>query len=99
MKKTQKEIQNEIEAMKNIRLKIRPRSIFGDDNLAQFDAQLYVLENNLDTDDIYDEYDHSGIDKEVLSAAEYAREWLDGNTGDESLVDDWPLKGEDEDYG
>lgn len=89
--KMQEEIKKEIEALKAIRPKVTPHSMFGDDNLAQLDAQVEVLEGNLDSDDIGDRYDHAGASEEILSAAFHARDWIDGNETD-SLAEGWPLK-------
>jgi hypothetical protein len=89
--KTPEEIKQEITALKTIRPKVRPRSIFGTDNLAQLDAQINVLENDLDNSDIYEEYDHSGIDEDVLSAAIDARQWMDGEGEEDDLASGYPL--------
>jgi len=90
--KTKEEIKNQIEALKAIRPKIVPKSVFGADNLAQIDAQIVVLEENLDISDIYDRYDLSGIEGETIEAAVEADEWRDGNSDIEDLAEDWPLK-------
>jgi len=94
--KTQKEIQSEIKALKSIRSKVRSRSVcvFDADNLAQLDAQVAVLENNLDDDEIYDRYDHSGMDEEVLMAAQDARQWIEGESDIEKLSEGWPMNNE-----
>ena len=90
--KTQEEIKKEIEALKTVRPKVKPYSFFGDDNLAQLDAQIEVLEQDLDSDDISDRYDHAGISEEIVSAAFDARNWRDGESDVDSLAADWPLK-------
>lgn len=92
--KTQEEITRQIIALKEIRPKVRPRNMFGDDNLAQLDAQINVLENLMDNEDIYEKYDHSGVAEEILEAAIYARQWLDDEDDCESenLAEDWPLR-------
>lgn len=93
--KTQEEIKKEIKALKIVRPKVKPYSIFGDDNLAQLDAEINVLENYLDEDEINDKYDHAGASEEILNAAFHARDWIDGEVdpdGNESLAEDWPLK-------
>jgi len=90
--KTKKEIEKQIKALKDVRPKIVPRSAFGDDNLAQIDAQIAVLKENMDIDDIYSKYDHSGVSEETLDAAQTAREWRDGDSDIEDLAADWPLK-------
>jgi len=55
--KTEKQIKKEIEALKTIRPNVIPMSLFGDDNLAGVDAQIAVLENDWDEDDVYDEFE------------------------------------------
>ena len=90
--KTDKEVKEEIKALKTIRPKVRPHSAFGTDNLALLDAQVIVLEENLSSAEIFDRYDHSGIDEEILMAAEDARQWLEGESDIEKLSEDWPLK-------
>lgn len=95
--KTQEEIKKEIEALKTIRPKVRPHSMFGDDNLAMLDAQVDVLENDLDNDDIYDRYDHAGASEYILEGALYARQWIDGEAECDSLAKDMPLKEGDSD--
>lgn len=87
--KTEEEILAEIEAMKEIKDRIVPQSIFGTDNILQFDAGLDVLENDLDEDDICNKYDMDD-DYEVYSAAHGVREWMDGES-DVRPSEDFPL--------
>lgn len=89
--KTKEEIDKQITALKEIRPKVRPHSAFGDDNLAALDAQVDVLENSLDSADIYERYDHSGMDEEILTTALYALDWLNGDANVDDLAEDWPL--------
>jgi len=90
--KTQKEVEAEIKALQEIRPKVRPRSAFGTDNIQQLDAQIKVLEEDLENDEIYNEFDHSGIDEETLMAALDARQWIDGESGEENLHSGYPMK-------
>lgn len=92
--KTEERIKKEIEALKTVRPNVRPYSMFGDDNLTALDAQVAVLENDWDNNDIYDEYDRAGLSEEILSSALYARQWIDDETDpdDGDLAEDWPLK-------
>ena len=92
--KTKDQIKKEIEALKTVRPNVRPRSAFGDDNLAQLDAQVAVLENDWDNNDIYDEYDRAGLSEEILSSALCARQWMDDEEDPdcEGLACEWPLK-------
>ena len=90
--KTNEEIKKEVEALKAIRPKVKPYSIFGDDNLANLDAQVNVLENNLDPDDIYEQYDHADASEYVLEGALEADNWRSGDSESDSLAEDMPLK-------
>lgn len=90
--KTQEEIKGEIEALKTVRPKVKPHSMFGDDNLAMLDAQVDVLENDLDDDDIYERYDHADASEYVLEGALEANNWRDSNSESNSLAEDMPLK-------
>ena len=92
--KTKKEIEKEIKALKKVRPNVVPYSMFGTDNLAQLDACVDVLENLLGDGEIFDKYDHSGIEEEILSAALDARQWLDDEHESESLAKDYPIRGE-----
>ena len=85
--KTREEVQKEIEALKAIRPKVRPHSMFGDDNLVALDAQVVVLEDDLDNDDIYKEFSQI---EHTLSSALDARTWLDSESDVDSLAEDYP---------
>ena len=89
--KTQEEIKKEIEALKAIRPKVRPHSAFGDSNLDKLDAQVKVLENDMDSDESYDEWPEEESDAEIRMAADDARNWIDGFGECDSLAEDWPL--------
>ena len=96
--KTSEEIKKEIEALKAVRPKVREFRVFGDNNLDDLDAQLDVLENCLDSEEIYEKYDHSGASESVLEGALEAWNWVCGDSGSDSLAEDMPLK-EGETYG
>lgn len=83
---TNEQIQKEIEALKEIKPKVRRLSLFGDNHHAAIDAQIAVLEDGLDEDVIYDEF--GGVDN-VRSAALDALSWLSG----EWDVDDYESSG------
>lgn len=89
--KTQEEVARQITALKEVRPKVRPHSVFGTSNLAQLDAQVDVLENLLDNDDIHDQYDRSGTEEETLSAALEARQWIEGESEEDDLATGYPL--------
>jgi len=93
--KTQEQIKKEIEALKTVRPRVRPTSIFGDNNLAAVDAQIVVLEYNWENNDIYDEYDHTDSSEYILDAALQARQWIDDEEDSDckGLACEYPLKG------
>ena len=92
--KTKEQIKKEIEALKTVRPNVRPTSIFGDDNLGGVDAQIMVLEDDMDDNQIYDRYDHAHSSEYILDAALGARGWMDDEEDDdcEGLACEWPLK-------
>jgi len=94
MSKTKEQITKEIEALKTVRPNVRPTSMFGDDNLGSVDAQIMVLENDWDDNEIYDRYDHCNSSEYILDAALAARGWIDDEGDDdcEGLACEWPLK-------
>ena len=92
--KTQEQIKTEIEALKTVRPNVRSRSMFGDDNLGSIDAQIQVLEDDMDDDDIYKRYDRISSSEYILDAAVAARGWINDEEDDdcEGLACEWPLK-------
>lgn len=77
------EIRQEIEKLRELKPRVPERSFFGDSNHEQIDAQLDVLENGLEEDDIYNTYedDEDESSQNLVSAALDARAWLDGEEG------------------
>jgi len=90
--KTPEQITKEIEALKTVKPNVRPTSIFGDNNLGALDAQIEVLEGDMDSDDIYDKYDRTQYSEYILEAAEAARQWIDDKEDPdcEGLACEWP---------
>lgn len=87
--KTQEEIQKEIEALKAILPKVRHWTKFGDDNIGAVEAQIMVLENDWDFNEIYERFDCA---EHILSAALQARDWVeDSEAYNEGLSVEWPL--------
>jgi len=70
---------------------VRRISGFGDDNWAKIDAEIAVLEEDLDEDAIYDRWEpkEEGVEPppEVDSGL-LARRWMDGEE-DEGLAEGW----------
>lgn len=89
--KSQKEIDAQIKSLKAVRPKVRPVSGFGDDNLAKLDAQVKVLEDDLDSDDVWDEWPEDEGDMEIRMSADDAIAWREGDGESDDLSKDWPL--------
>ena len=89
--KTQKEIDEQIQKLKDVRPKVRPFSVFGTDNLEGLDAQIRVLEKDMDSDDIWDRWDRDEEDVDIRSNAEGALEWREGESEEDDLAKAFPL--------
>lgn len=76
---TAEQIAQEVSELKNLRDRVRRYTSFGEDNRAAIDAQIDVLENNLDEDSIYDRYDWEGNDRQLSNALD-ALSWLTDET-------------------
>ncbi len=79
----QQEIDNEIAALESVRDRVRPANVFGDNNKLAIEAQIQVLKDDLDYDDIEDLFD-------ALHTQEAARDairWRDD--GDELQSAGW----------
>lgn len=90
-RKTKEETEQQIIKLKELRPKVRPYSAFGDDNLAKLDAQVKVLEEDMDSDEIWDEWPQEESDMGIRMAAEEAANWLVGKSEADDLAEDWPL--------
>lgn len=88
--KTQEQIDEQVRLLKEVRPKIVPASMFGDDNLAQLDAAVRVLEKNMDDDDIWERWDREE-DLSIRSSATNALNWLAGESENDNLANDYPL--------
>ena len=86
IRKTQEQIDAEIKALQETIPQVPPYSFFGDSNRVAIDAQILVLQENMSGDSILDRYEDRDY---ILDAARLARDWLDGELGDDSLVADW----------
>lgn len=51
-----------------------------------------MLEEDLDSDDIWDEWPEEESDVETRMAATDARNWLDDESEDGDLAEGWPMK-------
>lgn len=81
---SKKEIQEQIDWLTSNKQNIRSHSGFGDDHHAAIEAQIDVLENDLDEDEIETKYgsDSDNYADNILTNANEARYWRDGNTED-----------------
>ena len=80
--KTNEQIDAEIAALNEMKPSVRHRSAFGDDNHEAIEAQLSVLRERMDTDEIYDTWGDEDTDEfaqNVLDEALAARHWLIGD--------------------
>lgn len=84
------EIQAEVAKLKEMRPNVRHYTAFGDNNHAAIWAQINVMEEDLDEDDVYSFYDDN---EHVLGAALAAWEWLCGTENDAPSIGWAPLIG------
>jgi hypothetical protein len=83
--KTAEEIQAEIDRLKEMKPTVRRFDTFGGDNHAKIDAELDVLEERMDEDEIYDRWsdeDDPEINYDLISSARYAMAWMMGDEED-----------------
>jgi hypothetical protein len=91
MKKNREQVLAEIEKLEALLPKLPKKNYFGEDVHEQVEAQIQVLCEDLDDDDIYaewedeDDYDYN---RSKIDSAIAAREWATGST-DISPSDDW----------
>lgn len=79
--RTQEEITAEIAALNSLRERVPTHTLFGEDNQARIDAQIEVLQDEMDDDEIYDRWADVGEDpnETILSDALDALDWLNGD--------------------
>ena len=97
-RKTEEQINAEVEALVAVKPKVRELTAFGDDNHAAIDAQLAVLRERMDHDDVYDAYgdeDSDDFDQHTLDAALSAHDWMVGTlaAGEGSPSEGWVCDG------
>lgn len=97
MKRTREEVEAEIAKLRGMKERVRRFSAFGDDNWAAIDAQVAVLDRNMNEANIYAKW--SGDDDEddgsnpIIDSALDARAWRDGEY-EEPCSSGWePLMG------
>ena len=77
--RTPEEITRQIEGLKKMKTTIPERSHFGDENWAQIDAQLDILEDKAELDSFYNDEDseeYEDGDNDIYFAAEEAEQWM-----------------------
>lgn len=89
--KTQKEIDEQVEKLKAIRPRVKPYNFFGDSNLDKLDVQVKVLEEDMDSGEVYDEWPEEESDMETRMSADDAINWRGGESDIDDLAKDWPL--------
>ena len=72
--KPEKEIQKEIKTLEKMKPKVRQFSMFGDDHHKSIDAQIKVLKEKLDEEDVSDRFEFAP--NNVRENAEIACAWL-----------------------
>lgn len=80
-------IEQEIEALVKMKPTVLRRSGFGDDHHAAIEAQIEVLRERMDQDDVDDNY--ADAEDNVRSSVQDAFAWLQGEHESEALTDDW----------
>ena len=91
MERTPKQIEAEIAKLKQLRPLIPSRTFFGDSNLEKINAEIEVLEEDMEENEIYDKFeDRENPDSscDLVSAAHYAWQWLRGEEK-ESMSSQW----------
>ncbi len=76
--KSDKQIKEEIAKLEEMKPNVRRSSSFGDDHHEAIDAQVEVLKEQLDNDEIYDRFEDGP--QNVLDAALEAMGWMDGGS-------------------
>lgn len=86
MKKSDAEIQAEINKLRALMPVVPPRTFFGDSNVEAVKVQIRVLNEKLTVARIFDTYEDN---EHLLDAALGARRWVDGQGDFEYLSDEW----------
>lgn len=87
MQKSQDEVTQEIEKLRVMLPKVRPFTMFGDNNRYAIEAQIEALETEMDDDDIFAKLEEEDLDGELVGewpqhtvdAALSAAQWRDGD--------------------
>ncbi len=79
------EIEEELEALEELTNKVPPANAFGDDNQEAISAQIRVIRERMDFEDVIDEFEDEG--DFILSSATDAWRWL--HQDDEAASEGW----------
>jgi hypothetical protein len=85
---TKEQVTMEIAKLKEMKPHVRHFSAFNDDNHEAIDAQIQVLEEDMDDDGI-DENWPDDDQYSIRDAAQAARSWLDGESDTATLSEEW----------
>jgi hypothetical protein len=92
---TEAEIKAEILKLTTMKPTVLMSSMFGDNHHDAIDAQIEVLEERLDSDDVYDRYpsieedEDNGYPANVRDSAIEAAMWMEGESEDGSPSENW----------
>jgi hypothetical protein len=90
--RTKKEINEEIEKLEALSLKVVPMTSFGDSNIKKLRAAIDALKDRMSEDQAYDlEANEEWEERERENAIE-AIEWMNGESNDPVSESGWPLK-------
>lgn len=88
MRKSTTQIKKEADTLEAMKLKVRQFTAFGEDNHKRIEAQITVLRENLDEDDIDDKWPPED-DYDLNECARNAMDWINCCGDVESLSGDW----------
>lgn len=85
--KTEGQIKEQIAELEEIKPHIIPKSFWGDDNVAQIDAAIWVLknQNSITEDSIYDRFPDE-VGEHELNGALHAYQWLNDQDPDAPAI-------------
>lgn len=85
--RTEIEKQEMISKLENLKKILPEFSFFGDNNWNQINAGIDVIQNDLDSDEIYDKYEYEyEFESDVVDYAQVVRDWLDGVDNESKIL-------------
>jgi hypothetical protein len=87
--RTQKEIDEQVTWLKTNKNKIGQFNVFDEDNHAEIDAEIEVLEEHLDEDDCQEKVDNGDWTEGQMEAARDALNWRDEGDDDAKPSESW----------